>query len=105
MMNERRSEERVPLRIQVRWGASSAQQTASISDISIDGCFIATSGRAALGEKIDLEIELPRGSWLALRGVVIHHQPQEGFGLRFTDTTYEERKAIAELIDSRLDPR
>jgi hypothetical protein len=76
----------------------SGSHEARIEDISLGGCFIKTRGRVDIGEVIGVEIRLPSGEWLQLRGEVISYQPNIGFGLVFTFLTAEEEFALRPLI-------
>ena len=51
-----------------------------------------------MNEIVSLEIGLPSGEWLALRGEVISFQMRIGFGLAFTSLTDEEQLALTQLI-------
>ncbi len=99
MTNERRADPRANLSLEVRWEGLSGKHEARISDISIGGCFIDTSGAATVGELIVFEIKMPSGEWFELRGKVAFYQPNIGFSLSFSYIAEEERRAIAQLID------
>ena len=72
---------------------------ARLEDISLGGCFVNTTGRVEVGEVIVLEIRLPSGEWLPLRGEVTSHQLGIGFGLVFSFLMEEEEEALKELVD------
>jgi hypothetical protein len=57
-----------------------------------------TTGRVQFNEVISLDIRLPSGEWLPLRGEVASQQPGIGFGLLFTFLTQDEEEALRELI-------
>ena len=99
--NERREEERVPVSLEVRWEGDSGRHTARVSDISMGGCYLDTLGPAAPGEIVSLNIKMPSGEWLALRGEVAFHHPNLGFSVCFTFLTEEEQHQLAQLIRSR----
>ena len=70
---------------------------ARLEDISLGGCFVNSSGRVELNEVISLEVRLPTGEWLPLRGEVTACQPGIGFGLLFSFLTEDEEDALRAL--------
>ena len=75
---------------------------AHLDDISLGGCFVNTRGRVDTGELISIEVRLPSGEWLALRGEVTSYQPGIGFGLSFTFLTGEEEEQLRDLMSDTL---
>jgi len=73
---------------------------ARVDDLSLGGCFVNTYGQVQLGEHVDLQIQLPSGHWLPLRGIVASYQSGVGFGLSFDSMTDEETTALKELIST-----
>jgi hypothetical protein len=98
MTENRRSDERVPLNLPARWDGGSGAHEARIEDLSLGGCFINTSGRVDPGEIVSVEIKLPSGEWLQLRGEVTSFQQGIGFGLLFSFLTDDEEQALRELV-------
>jgi hypothetical protein len=99
-MEDRREEERKEMTLDVRWEGGSGRHTARISDLSLGGCYLDTLGQVAVGEIIGLEIKLPSGEWLPLRGSVAFHHPGLGFSICFTFLTDEEQYQLKQLINS-----
>lgn len=100
MKDERREDERVMLSLEANWEGLSGRYRARVSDLSIGGCFIDTSGTVTPGEIITFEVRLPGGEWLSLRGEVAFVQPHVGFSLRFIFLTDEEQRTLSQLITS-----
>lgn len=98
MSDERRSDERVSLNLPVRWDAISGQHEARTEDLSLGGCFVNTSGPVDLGEIVSLEIKLPSGEWLPLRGEVVSYQQGIGFGILFSFLTDEEEQELRAIV-------
>jgi hypothetical protein len=71
---------------------------ARVDDVSMGGCFVNTYGHVEHGEQINLQIQLPSGEWLPLRGRVASYQPGVGFGMAFSSLNGEERAVLQELI-------
>ena len=98
MTDNRRSDERVPINLSARWDGGAGAHEARIEDISLGGCFVNTTGRVDTGEVVVLEIKLPTGEWLQLRGEVTSYQQGVGFGLLFSFLTDDEEFALRQLI-------
>ena len=54
-------------------------------------------------EALLLEIQMPNGEWLELHGVVVHHNPRLGFGVRFVDPDESKRQEIRALLRLETD--
>lgn len=98
MTEDRRTDERVSLNLPVRWDGLAGTSEARIEDLSLGGCFVNTRGRVDVGELVGLEITLPSGEPLLLRGEVTSYQAGIGFGVVFPFLTGEEEQALRELI-------
>ncbi len=98
MNKERRTDDRVSLNLPVRWDGLSGASEARIEDLSFGGCFVNTRGSVDVGELLTIEIQLPSGEWLQLRGEVTSFQPGIGFGLVFPFLTGEEEEMLRELV-------
>lgn len=98
MLYDRRRTKRVPVRLEVRWRGDSGTHIGEISDLSIGGCFVLTSGRAMPRELIKLEIAMPFGGLLTAWGLVIEHSPEIGFSLRFTELDELNKTHVEQLI-------
>lgn len=97
MFDERRSSERKTVNLVVKWDSLSGSYEAKLEDISLSGCFINTTGLADLGEIINLEVLLPSGEWVTLKGTVTTYQPAIGFGVVFSSLTDEQTQAVEKL--------
>lgn len=98
MPQERRRDERFNLNLPVKWDGMSGVHETRIEDISLGGCFVNTPARVELGEVVSIELRLPSGEWLPLRGEVTAFQPGIGFGMEFTFLTEEEDEALRDLL-------
>ena len=97
-MNERRTSERKIILLEAKWESMSRQHEARVDDVSLGGCFVNTYAKVELQEDVNLEIQLPSGEWLPLRGKVASYQPGVGFGMSFTLLSEEETAALKKLI-------
>ena len=97
MSDERRSNERKTVNLVVKWDSLSGSYEAKLEDISLSGCFINTTGLADLNETMTVEVLLPSGEWLPLKGTVTTYQPGIGFGILFASLTDEQTQAVKKL--------
>lgn len=100
MPDERRSNNRKRLLLEAKWASMSGTHEARVDDVSLGGCFVDTVARVEPNEQINLEIQLPTGQWLPLRGYVASYQPGVGFGLSFTSLSESEVAALEQLMSS-----
>ena len=98
-MRERRKNQRKKVLLEARWESMSRGHEARVDDVSLGGCFVNTYGHVELDEPVELQILLPAGEWLALKGRVASYHPGVGFGMSFS-LNGEEKKAVEELIAS-----
>ena len=98
MTQNRRKDSRKSINLRARWEGNSGHQEARIGDIAISGCFVDSMSRAEIGELLSLEIELPSGQWLPVRGEVTTYQEGVGFGMRFSSLSEDEKSLLKELI-------
>ena len=99
-MSERRSTHRKKVLLEAKWESMSRRHEARVDDVSLGGCFVNTYGHVELNEPVDLQILLPSGEWLRLKGTVASYQPGVGFGMSFTLLNEEGTKAVRQLIAS-----
>lgn len=102
-MSERRNTERKRVLLEAKWESMSRHHVARVDDVSLGGCFVNTYGPVELDEPVSLQILLPAGIWLKLRGTVVTYQPGVGFGMSFTSLTRDEARTLKELIASSID--
>ena len=102
-MSERRNNQRKRILLEAKWESMSHTHEARVDDVSLGGCFVNTFGRVELNEEVNLQILLPSGEWLPLRGSVASYQPGVGFGMSFTSLSEDETAALEVLISSTID--
>jgi len=98
MTDNRRSDERVSTNLSAKWGGLDGDHEGRIEDLSLGGCFVNTVGKVDVGEIVGVEIKLPSGEWLQLRGEVTSCQIGIGFGLVFSFLTEDEEEALREFL-------
>ena len=91
-----RADERLPIALEMRiLGA----HTARSRDICIGGCYIESVAHVTVGQFLVFEMELPSGRWLTLRGEVVYHRRNQGFGVQFVDLSAETQRMLEYLMD------
>ena len=98
MTQERRNSRRKRILLEAKWESMSRTHEARVDDVSLSGCFVNTFGRVELNESVNLQIELPSGEWLALRGRVASYQPGVGFGMSYDSLSEEKLATLEELL-------
>ena len=98
MTENKRRDERITTNLTAKWGGLAGDHEGRIEVLSLGGCFVNTTGRVDLGEIVGVEIKLPSGEWLQLRGEVASYQIGVGFGLLFTFLTADEEQSLREFI-------
>ncbi len=95
----RRTHQRVGLSLDVRWQSATGKYTAECADISPHGRYIDSTAPVQEGKRISIDVHLPTGRWLPLRGEVVKHRPDAGFGVRFLELPESSRKMLAHLLE------
>ncbi|HEV7684901.1 MAG TPA: response regulator [Pyrinomonadaceae bacterium] len=89
----------VNVSLAVVWQGSTGKQDARMSEISMEGCFIDSKVQArALGDKVEFKVRLPSGPWVSLQGELVSEDYPIGFGLRFSNLSYEDKRLLAEVV-------
>ncbi len=99
MDDERRSDKRVGVNLSTRWRGVTGSHEGRIEDLSVNGCFVNTTGAADVGEIVSLLIKVPSGQWLPLRGKVVSTQQLVGFSLSFSILDEREQQSLGELVE------
>ena len=96
---ERRRARRYKVSFRARWEGVWASREATVKDLSACGCFVLTEDLVKKGEKVRLELWLPRGGRIAIWGSVVYQVAEVGFALNFERFPYEEdRKKFDWLV-------
>lgn len=90
-----------PVSTLVFWKGKSGRHPADMCDVSIEGCFLNTSGEAVDGEFVTLEFPVsmfPERVAKIGGTVVPQRRKLMGFGLRFTGLTKEQQSYLVRLM-------
>jgi hypothetical protein len=94
---ERRSVKRINYECDIRcenWGVS---RIGRIGNLSTEGAFIQTPNPSFTGSVINLSFQVGRVK-VETQGTVVHHNPEQGMGVRFLNLDPGYRAAIADLL-------
>src|ERR1051326_7155964 len=99
-MPERRSNNRKKDILEARWECMSRRHEGRVDDESVGGGFVNAYGHVEFNEPVNLQMLLPSGDWLALKGTVASYHPGVGFGMSFELNGDDEQNKVKELIVS-----
>jgi|GEM_PF-539327 len=94
---ERRTSARFAVNIEITWESVRGAHGGTISDISTRGCFVLCSGEVEDGETAKIKIPLMSGETIELRGEIVNHVYEMGFGLHFIELSDKERLFLERL--------
>jgi hypothetical protein len=95
---ERRASSRFAVEVDVEWQGAGNRMPGSISDVSLDGCYVLSAGEVADGESIRLFVPLADGMKVELSGHVANHVYDIGFGLKFDQLSAAQRDVLGALV-------
>lgn len=96
--HERRGSNRFPVELDVEWEASAGRSPGSVSDVSLDGCFVLSSGDVNDGESVKLFVPLADGMKVEFSGRVANHVLEIGFAVKFDQLSAAQRDLLVKLV-------
>jgi len=99
MEKDRRSAPRVRVNLPARWEGVVARENATITDLSRNGCFLLTGGKAEMKELIWLEINLSEQQTVNFWAEVVNTAFEIGFAVRFNSSSQEDEAALAKFLE------
>ncbi|HEX3183966.1 MAG TPA: PilZ domain-containing protein [Pyrinomonadaceae bacterium] len=100
MQNERRSAPRARVNLPARWEGVLSRESATVTDISRNGCFVLSGGKVEIKELVWLEIQLPELDAVHFWAEVVNQASEIGFALRFNSGSSEDEEMLAKFLDS-----
>lgn len=95
---ERRASNRYSIELDIEWEGSAGRVPATISDVSIEGCFVLSSGEINDGDQVKLFVPLADGMKVQFEGKVANHVFEIGFGVRFNQLTAAQRDVLIKIV-------
>jgi len=90
MQYDRRNAQRIEVNLPTIWEGVLERHEATITSLSLNGCFVLSGGRVQPKELVRLEIHLPEGSPVNVWGEVVDQAYEIGFAARFTSPSDDE---------------
>jgi hypothetical protein len=81
-----------------RWEGVIERETATVTDISRNGCFVLTGGRVEVKELVWLEIQLTETQTVKFWAEVVDAASEIGFALKFNSSTPEDESMLASFL-------
>ena len=95
---ERRATNRYQIKIDVEWENSTGRFPGTLSDVSLDGCFILSSGDVDDGERVKMFVPLADGMKVEFGGTIANHVYEIGFGIRFDQLSNAQRELLIRIV-------
>ena len=95
---ERRGSNRYPVDVAIEWEGGAGRQPGSLSDVSLDGCFVLSSGDVNDGDRVKLFIPLADGMKVEYGGRVANHVFEIGFGVKFDQLSVAQRDLLVKIV-------
>lgn len=95
---ERRGTNRYPVEVDVEWQGATGRSIGTLSDISLDGCFVLGSGDVTDGEHVKIFVPLADGMKVQFDGKVANHVFEIGFGIKFDPLSAAQRELLIGLV-------
>ncbi len=95
---ERRSSNRYQVDVEIEWEASGTRSPGSISDVSLEGCFVLGSGDVLDGDRVRIFIPLADGMKVEFGGAVANHVFEIGFGVKFDPLASAQRELLMAIV-------
>ncbi|MDQ3180833.1 MAG: PilZ domain-containing protein [Acidobacteriota bacterium] len=97
---DRRNIERFSVSIDVEWEGLVGRKPGTISDISVLGCFVLSSGDVEDGENVKIFFPLTDGRTIQFWGEVANHVFEIGFAMRFIELSDSQKDFLEKFIDT-----
>jgi hypothetical protein len=102
MGREQRRAPRINVDLAAWWEGSSTQQEASITSLSVTGCFVLSGGTVEAKERIRLEIMFPDATQIYPWAEVVEEASEIGFAVQFTTMEAEEAMRLEQFVARAL---
>lgn len=100
---DRRNNRRYIVNIEVEWEGLVGRKSGTISDISVLGCFVLSSGDVEDGENVKIFFPLTDGRTIQFWGEVANHALEIGFAMRFIELSDAQKDFLEKFIDTLRD--
>src|SRR5262245_27099697 len=98
MQKDRRSAPRIRVNLPARWEGVLNRNEATVTDLSVNGCFVLTGGTVEVRELISLEIQFVDQRWVHMWCEVVDAASEIGFAVKFNSISDEDQKMLADYV-------
>lgn len=103
MQSERRRAPRAKVNLPARWEGVISQQHASVTNLSVNGCFVLSGGSVEARELLRLEITFPDNDQIYPWAEVVEEAGEIGFAVRFTSMDDDEKERLNRFVIQALE--
>lgn len=96
--HERRTTNRFVVEVDVEWEGPKGRQPGTISDVSLDGCFVLGSGDIGDGDPVRIFVPLADGMKVQFTGRVANHVFEIGFGVKFDQLSAQQKDLLTQIV-------
>ncbi|MEO6390639.1 MAG: PilZ domain-containing protein [Pyrinomonadaceae bacterium] len=104
MNEDRRTTQRANANLTVKWEGVVGSDSGTVSDLSVEGCFVLCSGQVMESEPVRLQFSFPDFKSVPLLGEVVYQVNEIGFALRFVNLTPAQVEFLRQLMAANADP-
>ncbi len=98
--NERRRNPRYAVNIDINWENAEGRHRGTMSDVSVEGCFVLCSGNVGNGDRIRVFLPVGEGMKVQFSGEVVNYVYEIGFAIKFIDLGAAQRDFLEQFINS-----
>lgn len=95
---ERRENERLAVSIEIEWEGAKGRKQGTISDLSLESCFVLCSGEVEDGENVKIFLPLADRMRVQFWGEVTNHIYEIGFAARFVELSTAQKDFLEKLV-------
>lgn len=100
MEKERRAAPRARVNLPARWEGVLSRESATVTDLSRNGCFVLSGGQVDKRELVWLEIQLASQQTVHFWAEVVDEASDIGFALKFNSSTSEDEDSLIKFLES-----
>lgn len=96
--SERRKFPRYAVNIETEWEDARGRKPGTVSDISLDGCFVLCAGEVENGDRVRVFLPVGEGMTVQFSGEVSNHFYEIGFAVRFIDLGAAQTELLSRFL-------
>ena len=87
------------VKLPARWEGVLSRETATVTDLSRNGCFVLSGGKVDVKELVWLEIQLTDQQTVNFWAEVVDQASDIGFALKFNSSSPEDEAALGKYLE------